>query len=405
MHACIVFWILEIKRAWKRIGRLIAGALLLFALGGTTAFLAGKLLYGEAVSGRIQVGVVLPEKDALAEKLFAMIASLDSVGSLCDFQYLEREEALDGLADGSLYAVMEVPEGMVQSILDGTNTPVRVLMPKQAGTESRIFRELTQAGARILGASQAGIYAGDELAAQAGAELGIPTEVRQAAIATLERELNEIFLSYSLSRQVYFLSQQVSATGEVSLFVYYGVSLSVLALLLLAIPVSDYLLPWGAVMKRQLSRGGVGAASRGAGRILGLGSLYLAAASVAWIGYGYGTGFENWPVWGLPVLLLGCLAASALVVLLFELSGSLLGGVMLLFVAGVGQHILAGGFLPVVFLPEAVRGLAWYLPSGILMGAGTMMVSGVWDGSVLARLSVLTGVLFLGIWGMEVRDA
>ena len=260
MNACIVFWILEIKRAWKRIGRLIAGALLLFALGGTTAFLAGKLLYGEAVSGRIQVGVVLPEKDALAEKLFAMIASLDSVGSLCDFQYLEREEALDGLADGSLYAVMEVPEGMVQSILDGTNTPVRVLMPKQAGTESRIFRELTQAGARILGASQAGIYAGDELAAQAGAELGIPTEVRQAAIATLERELNEIFLSYSLSRQVYFLSQQVSATGEVSLFVYYGVSLSVLALLLLVIPVSDYLLPWGAVMKRQLSRGGGGAA-------------------------------------------------------------------------------------------------------------------------------------------------
>ena len=58
-----------------------------------------------------------------------------------------------------------------------------------------------------------------------------------------------------------------------------------------------------------------------------------------------------------------------------------------------------------VFLPEAVRGLAWYLPSGILMDAGTMMVSGVWDGSVLARLAVLTGVLFLGIWGMEVRDA
>ena len=126
---------------------------------------------------------------------------------------------------------------------------------------------------------------------------------------------------------------------------------------------------------------------------------------MAWIGYGYGTGFENWPAWGLPVLLLGCLAAAALVILLFELSGSLLGGVMLLFVAGVGQHILAGGFLPVVFLPEAVRGLAWYLPSGILMDAGTMMVSGVWDGSVLARLAVLTGVLFLGIWGMEVRDA
>lgn len=47
-----------------------------------------------------------------------------------------------------------------------------------------------------------------------------------------------------------------------------------------------------------------------------------------------------------------------LAVFLFEASGSLLGGMMLLFLTAAAQHFLAGGFLPLVFLPGAVRKLA-----------------------------------------------
>ena len=97
----------------------------------------------------------------MAKKALAMVSSLESVKSICDFEYMNKEECLDKLNAGKLYAVMEVPEGFVQDIMNGTNTPVKILLPRGTGLESRIFKELTDAGASTLGAGQAGIYAGD----------------------------------------------------------------------------------------------------------------------------------------------------------------------------------------------------------------------------------------------------
>ena len=41
--------------------------------------------------------------------------------------------------------------------MNGTNTPVTVVLKDQSQVESGIFEELTQAGAKTLGAAQAGI--------------------------------------------------------------------------------------------------------------------------------------------------------------------------------------------------------------------------------------------------------
>ena len=163
MSARLVYLRLELKRACKKLPHIFAGAIVLLLLAGTIALLSARMLYGETSSGRITVGVVLPEGDAVAKKALAMVSSLESVKSICDFEYMNKEECLDKLKAGKLYAVMEVPEGFVQDIMNGTNTPVKILLPKGVGLESRIFKELTDAGASTLGASQAGIYAGDEL--------------------------------------------------------------------------------------------------------------------------------------------------------------------------------------------------------------------------------------------------
>ena len=163
MSARLVYLRLELKRACKKLPHIFAGAIVLLLLAGTIALLSARMLYGETSAGRITVGVVLPEGDAVAKKALAMVSSLESVKSICDFEYMNKEECLDKLNAGKLYAVMEVPEGFVQDIMNGTNTPVKILLPRGTGLESRIFKELTDAGASTLGAGQAGIYAGDEL--------------------------------------------------------------------------------------------------------------------------------------------------------------------------------------------------------------------------------------------------
>lgn len=384
----LVYLELELKRALKRLPHIYAGAIALFFLMGAIALLSSRTLYGDAVTGRIAVGVILPEQDLLAEKVVGMASSLGSVKSLCDFEYLDKEEGIERLNRGELYAVMEIPPEFVQDIMDGTNTPVRILLPADAGLEGQIFRELTDAGARTLGASQAGIYAGGEL---------LRLYSLDSSIVQLEADLNTLYLRYSLPRSDYFRHRTERATGDVDNMQFFGISAFVLYMLLCPIPVSGYLLPRRPSFSRKLDIIGINRAIRVGSRVLGL-TLLLAAAALPVAAIAIA---KNWIAGGLlpaTVLLLTCLAAASLVSLCFQAAQTLMGGIILLFLAGVGQHFLAGGFLPLVFLPKAVRSLAPFLPSTVLMEGIQMTVTANWDPTVFCKLGLLavTGII-LGI--------
>lgn len=119
MRTRLVYLRLELKRAWKRFPHMMAGAIALLLLVGAAALLSARALYGERAVGRVAVGVILPEGDGLARQAVSMLSSLDSVESLCDFKYMDREEALRQLEKGQVYAVMEVPPQFVEDIING----------------------------------------------------------------------------------------------------------------------------------------------------------------------------------------------------------------------------------------------------------------------------------------------
>ena len=391
MH--LVYLKLELKRALKKLPNLYAGAIVLFFLMGTIALVSVQTLYQDERTGRIAAGVVLVQDDRVAAQVMAMLESLDSVGSICDFQYMTWEESQKALKKGTVYLVIEVPEGFVSDIISGTNTPLRLIFPQNAGIEAAVFGGLARAGARTLAASQAGIYAGGELCGSY--QLG-------SLLSQLEADLNRIYLSYSLPREDYFRHFQVSATGDVDSLHFYAISACVLLLLFLAIPVSGYLSPWKPALRRKLYMAGIDPVIRVVARILGMSLLYclilipagLAGVVMAWL-----------PVWNgmLPVLVLVGMAAASFTVCLYQLAANPLSGIMLLFLAGTGQHFMAGGFLPAVFLPAAFRSLEPVLPSAVLMNGLKMIVSQAWNPVALLKLLVLlaAGFLISLIW--EVR--
>lgn len=392
MSARLVYLKLELKRACKKLPHIAAGAIVLILLAGTVAFLASKLLYGEKAAGRITVGVVLPEGDVLAEKAVAMASSLESVKSICDFAYIDKEAGIKELKAGNIYALMEVPQDFVQNIMNGTNTPVRIILPGGAGLEGRIFKELTDAGAKTLGASQAGIYAGDDLCIMEG---------MTDSISKLEADLNRIFIGYSLPRTDYFRNVQVTATGDVDSIHFYGISAAVLFLILCAIPASAYLAPSGQVMRQKLKLIGVGNATVIGVRILGLGMLMAAIAFPVLAAAG-GLGWVTWSLTGILSIAAVCLSASSMTVLLYQAAGSLMGGVMLLFLAATVMHFLSGGFLPLVFLPASFQAAAPVLPSYIFMEGVKMAVTSVWSTAVFCKLAAVAGGCFLLSLWMEV---
>ena len=118
MRTYMIYLLLTGKRLLRQLPYFLAGLAVMVLLIGMAAFSASKVLYGETSLKKIEVGVVLPEDDALSEKITKMIASLDSVESLCDFSYLEHDEAFQKMKSGELQAVFEVPSGMARGILD-----------------------------------------------------------------------------------------------------------------------------------------------------------------------------------------------------------------------------------------------------------------------------------------------
>ena len=234
MRAYMIYLLLTGKRLARQLPYFLAGLAVMALLIGTAAFSASRVLYGDRSLQKIEVGVVLPKDDALSEKITKMIASLDSVESLCEFSYLERDEAFRQMKGGEVQAVLEVPSGMASGILDGTNQPATIWFPDESGLEASVFRELAESGSSVLGTSQAAIYAADEC-------LNLQGAAEQISVA--ERDLNRIFLKYAMNREALYRKKTVSAAGDVSTAVFYGISGIVFLMILTGIPSASFLAP------------------------------------------------------------------------------------------------------------------------------------------------------------------
>lgn len=385
---------MEIKRALRWLPHILAGAAVLVVLMGTAALLAGKMLYGGSAAERIPVGVVLPGEDALAKQAMRMISSLESVKSLCDFVYMEEEEAKEQLDKGELLAVLQMPDGFIQDIMSGVNTPVTVILPQGAGVESRIFKELTDAGAQILGAGQAGIYSGDQLLS----DYGLTDK-----IAMFETEMNRIYLSYHLPRMDYFQRITVSAAKDVPVSVFYGISAFVLMLQLSLIPISGLLKREPGVMRQKLDLMGIGPFIRSGSRILAV-SVLLGAIVIPAAGAAVLAGVFSMKIHTIFTGVLVCLGAASFGVCLFLAAGSRAGGIFLLFIMTAVLHFLSGGVLPEVFLPAVIRKAAPFLPPHILMEGVKMAVTEHWSLITAAKLAALSAGGWLIAFFGEVRE-
>lgn len=270
------------------------------------------------------------------EKITKRLASLDSVESLCDFSYLEHDEAFQKMKSGELQAVFEVPSGMARGILDGTNQPATIWFPDESGLEGAVFRELAESGSSMLGTSQAAIYAADEyLNLQ-----GVPEQ-----ISVSEQDLNRIFLKYAMNREALFRKKTVSAAGNVSTAVFYGISGIVFLMILTGIPRTVSGSPDGGA--------GTGASAHRDPAVVSafLQMLVHDASSDGSHGGGYGwavkkgyalAGREELAAWGLT-----CAAVSAWILLFYEVCRSSAAAILTLFAVNVVFLFLAGRHHPV----------------------------------------------------------
>lgn len=394
MRTFLIYLQMECKRTLKSIPYVLTGAIVLVLLAGTIAFSASKLLYGDRAVGRIEVGVVMPEDDALARMAMHMVSSLDSVKGLCHFTYVEAEQGRRQLKDGELLALLELPDGLVEGIMDGSNVPVTVVLPDHAGLEAAVFKELTGAGTSLLQTAQAGIYAADDY---------LTTYEMTTSIAQAERDLNEVFLRYALTRERCFSGEEVSAAGDVGVAVYYGISAAVGMLLLLGIPAACVAGPYCPATEEMLMRIGIGRAQRTAARTLSLSALLLLFLSLPAAFAAYRGLFQA----GAAALWMGillCLAAAGWIHLHYELCRNETAAILLLFGTTVVMLFMSGRIIPSVFLPKAVQEAGKWMPAAYFADGIRFMITGEANGSAAKLVFLEAAAFFLSSELRKERD-
>jgi len=371
----LVYLELEIKRAFTAFGHMLIGAITLMLLIGIIAFSATKLLYQDTVVQKMTVAVVQQEESNLSALALNTIESMESIQSICEFVFMEIEEAVEALEKRELFAILVLPEQLIEGIMNGKNTSAIVILPDNMGIEASVFKEVADAGAVMLGSAQAGIYAIDNYLMQ---------HDMAGSVEEAEYILNKAYLGSALSREDYFSQIEVSVTGSLDTGEYYISYGIILFLLLCGISCASILKEDGAALRNKLRFSGIHNLEIVIAKVIAIallllfvlgliGGIILVAIHIV---TGKSAGISIFNI--LPLFLI-ILAAASMIVFIFKVSGNPVGGVMLLFITSIVMIFCSGGFVPSAFLPETIRKISPWLPTTILGNQAGGVLTGIYS--------------------------
>lgn len=232
-----------LKRCFGRLGKLLCGLALL-------GIICAAAIYGlsfvnqkndTAAASHFNVVFVMPKNAGLHYSLaLGMVSNMESLSSMVTIkQTTSDDEAKAMLDSGEVKAAVIIPEGMIHTIMSGTNDlPARIIYPGEPSIETVIFRQIVDSLSQMVASSQTGVYALYEIYNDFDA-----TEKQQDKANT---QLNDLYINSVLERNALFqivgsdskennlLDEEVSSdTTPATDFVLVGYLCSGLALLFL----------------------------------------------------------------------------------------------------------------------------------------------------------------------------
>lgn len=374
LNKILLFFSLQIKAAFRMIPVILVTTACFASITGLAAFAGTKLLYSGSHKEPLNVALVLPEdSDRYTRAAFSFINEIDTVKNQCSFTEMSEDDAFNNMRDGSVDAIILVPGQFIEHIMNGTNTPAQVILPKSGSTSSSpLFRELVNAGVGDLAIAQAGIYAVDDYCGR----YGLKDE-----IAAAELYLNDKYLSHALDRSVYFSKETISSTGSLTLIQFYFCTGAVLLIMLSSISCISLLRSENSCTQAAIKRNGVPYIISSACRFSAVSAAYLililiiagiaitAAELSPQVRYTLQDVFTAFGPSSVLMLAFALPAIFSLSHMLLSLSDNTGAGIILLFIMTVLMVFLAGGLVPKAFLPSVLQKSAVLVPAAYIIGA------------------------------------
>ncbi|NLL93256.1 MAG: ABC transporter permease [Clostridiales bacterium] len=343
---------LEIKNTLKKIPFMLLGSVALIVVIGATAFSANKYIYEMPVDVNVKIAVVVEDDSRMIPYITSMIQNSEGVNDNATLIMCDRDEVNAYLDGGGVAAAVIIQENAVKDIMNGTNTPIKIIFPKNSGFESAIIKEVADTAASLLTTAQAGIYAGLDFYRDAG---------KYDDADDMLDGLNARYITMVLFRNSVFKEEILSATGGNSLGQYYVSCGIVMFLLLFSINIAVTYRKYSFNMSSKLEVSGVRIPLQLLIKYICIAIVYVIfTASLSIIGLFF-IEFRTL-LFIIIAVLLSLPAISAMVLFFYELMKKPATGIMALFLVNIILLFISGCFIPSLMLPESINILAKYTP-------------------------------------------
>lgn len=386
MKTWIAFFIVECKRTGKTLLKSIGSFCACLLLTAVLAAAFSAIMQNAQVFQKVNIGIAIPEGESISRLATQYISSMDSVRSVCDFYYLDEQEAVEQLKQGTLQAVVLLPEGFYHDVQVGINPPAQIYFPKDAAQNTQVFEELVTAGVSFLQTAEAGVYAALDTASYYGVEL---------QGAGLGDTIAYLFAHQMLKRDSVYSARMLSTMGNLSVAEYYYAAGLVILLMMCGIQFGFLYGKRNRSVEDKLKIRGVGSIRQSVVKILVM-TEFLYVTGLLY--YFAGIGVAGWTktyfvfyqgtTW--YALLLLCLGIAIYFHVLYELSGSSSQAAVFVFAVNVITIIGAGVLIPEAYLGKEIAGISRFLP----MEYWNVYAAGMLEGEI-SKDSVAGTVFFL----------
>lgn len=386
MKTWIAFFIVECKRTGKTLLKSIGSFCACLLLTAVLVAAFSAIMQNAQVFQKVNIGIAIPEGESISRLATQYISSMDSVRSVCDFYYLDEQEAVEQLKQGTLQAVVLLPEGFYHDVQVGINPPAQIYFPKDAAQNTQVFEELVTAGVSFLQTAEAGVYAALDTASYYGVEL---------QGAGLGDTIAYLFAHQMLKRDSVYSARMLSTMGNLSVAEYYYAAGLVILLMMCGIQFGFLYGKRNRSVEDKLKIRGVGSIRQSVVKILVM-TEFLYVTGLLY--YFAGIGVAGWTktyfvfyqgtTW--YALLLLCLGIAIYFHVLYELSGSSSQAAVFVFAVNVITIIGAGVLIPEAYQGKEIAGISRFLP----MKYWNVYAAGMLEGEI-SKESVAGTVFFL----------
>lgn len=390
MKTWIAFFIVECKRTGKTLLKSIGSFCACLLLTAVLVAAFSAIMQNAQVFQKVNIGIAIPEGESISRLATQYISSMDSVRSVCDFYYLDEQESVEQLKQGTLHAVVVLPEGFYHDVQVGINPPAQIYFPKDVAQNTQVFEELVTAGVSFLQTAEAGVYAALDTASYYGIEL---------QGAGLGDTIAYLFVNQMLKRDSVYSARMLSSMGNLSVAEYYYAAGLVILLMMCGIQFGFLYGKRNRSVEDKLKIRGVGSIRQSVVKILVM-TEFLYVTGLLY--YFAGIGIAGWTktyfvfyqgtTW--YALLLLCLGIAIYFQVLYELSGSSSQAAVFVFAVNVITIIGAGVLIPEAYLGKEIAGISRFLP----MKYWNVYAAGMLEGELSKE--AVTGTVFFLFVGM-----